>query len=160
MNFSNPVEVVFDTSALLGAAIFEKQGREKGEAKEALEYLNAQNHMLVLSREIIEESTGRLWLKGERGSNYIRKLFDLLDELDRQGRVIRSTKNKRIELRVQIPERLEHDIHVIRTAVDLTRKGITVCLIHKNPRDFEPIKEEMRKKHGILVLKPEEYVDP
>ncbi len=163
MNFSNPVEVVFDTSALLGAAIFENEGREKGEAKEALEYLNAQCHKLVLSREIIEESTGRLWVEGERSLPYIRKLFDLLDELERKGRVIRLPKNvgvESIELGFQIPEGLEHDIHVMKTAVGVKRRGITVCLVHKNPRHFDSIKEEMRRNHDILVLKPEEYFDP
>ncbi len=45
-------------------------------------------------------------------------------------------------------------------AVKGKRKGITVCLVHKNPRHFEPVKEDMDKKHGISVLKPGEYVDP
>ena len=165
MIFSNPVEVVFDTSALLGAAIFEKEKGEKGKAKEALEYLNAQCHKLVLSREIVEESTGRLWINGARGSPYIRKLIDSLDELERRGKVIRLPKDVKLEfvdLGFQIPEDLEHDIHVLKTAVSVKgkRRGITVCLVHKNPNDFDPIKEEMRRMHDIRVLSPEEYVDP
>ncbi len=163
MNFSNPVEVVFDTSALLGAVIFENERKEKGEAKEALEYLNAQCHKLVLSREIVEESTGRLWIEGTRGFTYIQKLLDLLDELERKGKVIRLPKSVKIEsiaLGFQIPKEIEHDIHVIKTAVAVKRKGITVCIVHKNSRHFEPIKEELRKKHGIFVSTPVEYVDP
>ncbi|HUV80623.1 MAG TPA: hypothetical protein VMW40_07380 [Candidatus Bathyarchaeia archaeon] len=159
MIFNNPVEVVFDTSALLGAAIFEKEGREKG----ALEYLNAQCHKLVLSREIVEESTGRLWIEGARGSPYIRKLLDLLDELERKGKVIKLPKKikvESIELEFQIPEWLEHDIHILKTAVAIKRKGMDVCIVHKNPGHFEPVKDEMLKNHGILVRTAEEYVYP
>ena len=113
------------------------------------------SHILRISEKITKECKSVLKNKG-LPPHYILPLLGGL--LEPKGKIKKCQyKPEDIELKVSVPE---HDRHVLEAAVAVKRRGITVCLVHKNPRDFEPIKEDMDKKHGILVLSLEEYVDP
>lgn len=156
MKREGPVEVVFDTSVIIGA-ILESLGEEKGSSRIALNSIIKRcNHVLRISNDIIKECREHFSFDG-----YVSKLIltTLLGQLEPENKIKRcSYRPEDINLKVSVPE---HDRHIAEAAVAVKgkRKGITVCLVHKNPNDFEPIKEEMRKKHDILVLSPEEYVD-
>ena len=156
MKLEDPVEVILDTSVILGA-ILESQGKEAGDAsRNALEALKERpHHILRISKEIRKECEANLENKGWPSYWILKMLFAPLELKEKIKKCL--YKPEDIELKVSVPE---HDRHVVEAAVAVKRKGITVCLVHKNPRDFEPIKEDMDKKHGILVLSLEEYVDP
>jgi hypothetical protein len=112
-------------------------------------------HILRISEEIEKECRKDLMKRGLPPHLILPILFGPLEP---KGKIKRlSYRSEDIRLRVSVPE---HDRHVVEAAVAIKRRGIAVCLVHKNPRDFEPIKEEMRRKHGILVLSPKEYIDP
>jgi len=168
MNLDGPVEIVFDTSVIIGA-ILESLGKEEGSSRDALNsIIKRRNHILRISNDIIKECREHFSFGG-----YYSKLIltTLLGQLAPENKVRRiSYRSEDINLKVSVPE---HDLHVAEAAVAVKnlslekdglpkkkrkRKGITVCLVTKNLRHFEP--EEMRRNHDISVLTPEEYVDP
>lgn len=158
MNLKGPVEVVFDTSVIIGA-ILESHGKDTGDAsRNALEALKERpGHILRISKEIRKECEANLEHKGWPSYWILKMLFAPLELKEKIKKC--QYRPEDIELNVSVPE---HDRHVIEAAVAVKgkRRGINVCIVHKNPKDFEPIKEEMYEKHDISVLKPEEYVDP
>ena len=168
MNIKDPVEVVFDTSVIIGA-ILEDLGKEEGSSRDALNsIIKRHNHILRISKDINDECINHFHFDGLY-SNMILKI--LLGPLESENKIRRiSYISEDINLKVSVPE---HDRHVAEAAVAVKnlsleknalpkkkrkRKGITVCLVTKNLRHFEP--EEMRRNHDISVLTPEEYVDP
>ncbi len=158
MNLEGPVEVVFDTSVIIGD-ILESYDKEAGGAsRNALTSLiERPYHILRISEKIRIECKEDLKHRGLPPHYILPLLFSLLEP---KGKIkMCQYRPEGIKLKVSVPE---HDRHVVETAVAVKgkRRGITVCLVHKNPRHFEPIKEEMHEKHGIFVLSPEEYVDP
>ncbi|MGB2727046.1 MAG: hypothetical protein WBD09_01030 [Halobacteriota archaeon] len=157
MKREGPVEAVLDTSVIIGA-ILESYDKETGSAsRNALTSLiERPYHILRISEKIRIECKKDLKHRG-LPPDLILPL--LLGPLEPKGKIKMVRYNQEdIELKVSVPA---HDRHVVEAAVAVKgkRKGMIVCLVHKNPRHFEPIKEEMRKKHDILVLSPEEYVD-
>jgi hypothetical protein len=156
MDIKDPVEVVFDTSVIIGA-ILESYGKEAGDASRNVltSLIERPSHILRISEKIRKECKDDLV---KRGLPPHLILPILLGPLEPKGKIKKCQyRSEDIELNVSVPE---HDRHVVEAAVAIKRKGITVCIVHKNPRHFDPIKEEMRKKHDIFVLKSEEYVDP
>ena len=158
MDIDGPVDVVFDTSVIIGA-IRESFHKEAGDAsRNALTSLiERPHHILWISERIRKECEDHLKKRGLPPHHILPILWGLLEPEGKMRKI--QYKPEDIEHNVSVPE---HDRHVVDAAVAVKgkRSRVTVCLIHKNPRDFELIKEEMRKKHGIRVLKPEEYVDP
>ena len=155
MNLEGPVEVVFDTSVIIGA-ILESWGEEEGSSRDALNsIIKRHNHILRISKDINDECINHFHFDGLY-SNMILKI--LLGPLESENKIRRiSYRSEDINLKVSVPE---HDRHVAEAAVAVKdkRKGLTVCLVTKNLRHFEP--EEMRRNYDILVLTPGEYVDP
>ncbi len=155
MKLEGPVEVVFDTSVIIGA-ILESLGEEKGSSRIALNSLIKHcNHTLRISEDIRKECREHFNIAGFH-SNLMLKV--LLGQLEPENKIKKiSYRPEDINLEVSVPE---HDRHVAEAAVAVKgkRKGITVCLVTKNLRHFRP--EEWRKKHKISVLSPEEYVAP
>lgn len=155
MNVKDPVEVVFDTSVIIGA-ILESLGEEEGSSRDALNsIIKRHNHILRISKDINDECINHFHFDGLY-SNMILKI--LLGPLESENKIRRiSYRSEDINLKVSVPE---HDRHVAEAAVAVKdkRKGLTVCLVTKNLRHFEP--EEMRRNYDILVLTPGEYVDP
>jgi len=155
MNLDGPVDVVFDTSVIIGA-ILESWGKEEGSSRDALNsIIKRRNHILRISNDIIKECREHFSFGG-----YYSKLIltTLLGQLEPENKIKRiSYRSEDINLKVSVPE---HDRHVAEAAVAVKdkRKGLTVCLVTKNLRHFEP--EEMRRNYDILVLTPGEYVDP
>ncbi len=155
MNLDGPVEVVFDASVIIGA-ILESWGKEEGSSRDALNsIIKRHNHILRISNDIIKECREHFSFGG-----YYSKLIltTLLGQLVPENKIKRiSYRSEDINLKVSVPK---HDQHVAEAAVAVKdkRKGLTVCLVTKNLRHFEP--EEMRMNHDISVLTPEEYVDP
>lgn len=155
MKKEGPVEVVFDTSVIIGA-ILEDLGKEEGSSRDALNsIIKRHNHILRISKDINDECINHFHFDGLY-SNMILKI--LLGPLESENKIRRiSYRSEDINLKVSVPE---HDRHVAEAAVAVKdkRKGLTVCLVTKNLRHFEP--EEMRRNYDILVLTPGEYVDP
>jgi len=155
MNLEGPVEIVFDTSVIIGA-ILESWGKEEGSSRDALNsIIKSRNHILRISNDIIKECREHFSFGG-----YYSKLIltTLLGQLEPENKIKRiSYRSEDINLKVSVPE---HDRHVAEAAVAVKdkRKGLTVCLVTKNLRHFEP--EEMHRNYDILVLTPGEYVDP
>jgi len=155
MNLEGPVEIVFDTSVIIGA-ILESWGKEEGSSRDALNsIIKSRNHILRISNDIIKECREHFSFGG-----YYSKLIltTLLGQLEPENKIKRiSYRSEDINLKVSVPE---HDRHVAEAAVAVKdkRKGLTVCLVTQNLRHFEP--EEMRRNYDILVLTPGEYVDP
>lgn len=149
-----PVEVVFDTSVIIGA-ILESSGKEAGDAsRNALEALKERpSHILRISKGIRKECEANLENRGWPSHWILKMLFAPLELKEKIKKC--QYRPEDIELNVSVPE---HDRHVVEAAMAVKRRGITICLVHKNPRHFKP--EEMRRNHDILVLSPEEYVDP
>ncbi|RJS75327.1 hypothetical protein CW713_12380 [Methanophagales archaeon] len=155
MNLEGPVEIVFDTSVIIGA-ILESWGKEEGSSRDALNsIIKSRNHILRISNDTIKECREHFSFGG-----YYSKLIltTLLGQLEPENKIKRiSYRSEDINLKVSVPE---HDRHVAEAAVAVKdkRKGLTVCLVTKNLRHFEP--EEMHRNYDILVLTPGEYVDP
>lgn len=168
MNIKDPVEVVFDTSVIIGA-ILESWGEEEGSSRDALNsIIKRRNHILRISNAINNECINHFHFDGFYSNLILKTLLGPLESENKIRRI--SYRSKDINLKVFVPE---HDRHVAEAAVAVKtlsleknalpkkkrkRKGITVCLVTKNLRHFEP--EEMRRNHDISVLTPEEYVDP
>ncbi|MHC1566355.1 MAG: PIN domain-containing protein [Candidatus Syntropharchaeia archaeon] len=156
MNLEGPVEVVFDTSVIIGA-ILESYGKESGDAsRNALTSLiERPYHILRISKSIREECENSLKKRGLPSTH----ILILLKLLEPKGKLKKVSIDQDMELSVSVHE---DDRHVVETAVAVKgkRKGVTVCLVHKNPRHFDPIREELCRNHDILILTPEEYVDP
>ena len=156
MNLEGPVEAVFDTSVIIGA-ILESYGREAGDTSRSVltSLIERPSHILRISEKAVKECKDVLEKHGLPPRYILPILWGLFES---RGKIKKCQyRPEDIELDVSIPE---HDRHIVEAAVAIKRKGITVCIVHKNPRHFEPIKEEMHRKHDILVLKPDEYVDP
>jgi hypothetical protein len=156
MNLEGPVEVVFDTSVIIGA-ILESLGKEAGDASRNVltSLIERPYHILRISEKIRKECKDDLVKRG-LPPHYILPI--LWGPLVPKGKIKKCQyMPEDIKLNVSVPA---HDRHVVEAAVAVKRRGIKVCLVHKNPNHFEPIKEEMHRKHGILVLRSEEYVDP
>jgi len=149
------MEVVFDTSVIIGA-ILESWGEEEGQSLDALNaIIKRRYHILRISSAIKDECINHFNFDGFY-SNLILKT--LLGPLESENKVKRcSYKPKDINLKVSVPE---HDRHVAEAAIAVKgkRRGITVGIVTKNLRHFEP--EEMRRNYDISVLTPEEYADP
>jgi len=149
------VEVVFDTSVIIGA-ILESFGEEEGSSRDALNsIIKRRNHILRISNDIIKECREHFSFGGYYSKLILKILLGPLESENKIRRI--SYISEDINLKVSVPE---HDRHVAEAAVAVKdkRKGLTVCLVTKNLRHFEP--EEMRRNYDILVLTPGEYVDP
>jgi len=155
MKLEGPVEVVFDTSVIVGA-ILESRGEENGSSRVAFNSIIKRcNHILRISNDIVKESREHFRSEGLKSTGLLTVLIGQLDAENKIKYISYSPED--LNLKVSVPD---HDRHVVEAAVAVKgkRKGITVCLVTKNSRHFEP--EEMRRNYGISVLTPEEYVDP
>jgi predicted nucleic acid-binding protein len=156
MNIEGPVEVVFDTSVIIGA-ILESLGLEAGGASRnaLIVLIQRRYHILQISEQIRIECKDDLVKRG-LPPHY---LLDFLRRLLEPSEKIKSCRyrSEDINLKVSVPE---HDRHVAEAALAVKgkRKKLAVCLVTKNTRHFPP--EEMRRYHEIVVLTPEEYIDP
>ena len=154
------MELIFDTSVIIGA-ILESLGREAGGVSRTalISLIQRPYHILRISEEIGQECKEDLVKRGLPPHYLLDFLRNLLEPSKKIKKCQFRSEDFKLKVSVPVPD---HDRHVVEAAVAVKegRKGITVCLVHKNPNDFDPIKEEMRKKHCILVLSPEEYVDP
>lgn len=156
MNTSGPLEAVFDANVIIGD-IKETLDKEAGdESRVAFEALRVRPyHILRISKEIIKECKNYLEKEGLPASLLLKILFGPFELKEKIKKI--EYKKEDIEIKATVPY---HDLHVAEAAVAVKgkRKGIIVCLVTKNFRDFNP--DEWKEKHDILVLSPKEYVDP
>lgn len=150
-----PTEIVLDTSVYIGA-IREQSGKETGDAYVSLKRTGEQKHKVIISKKVVEEIQKILQKRGIRLTDSLIP-FMLVSDLRR----IEDDTVEGIRLGISPPKSASDvDIHVMKTAVALKKKGITICILHKNPRDFNQIKDNLYEEYGIFVLTPKDYNDP
>jgi predicted nucleic acid-binding protein len=156
MNLEGPVEVVFDTSVIIGA-ILESWGEEHGQSREAFNSIvMRRDHILRFSDAIIKECIKHFHFKGIYAKLILTTQLGQLEP----GNKIKKCSYRSEDIQLEVPVLHEEDRPVLETAVAIKRRGITICLVHKNPRHFNPISGEMQRHHGILVRSAGEYIDP
>lgn len=155
MNIEGPVEAVFDTSVIIGA-ILESWGEEQGQSRRAFNSIvMRRNHILRFSDAIIKECIKHFHFKGIYAKLILTTQLGQLPD-----NKIKKCSYRSEDIQLEVPVLHEEDRPVLETAVAIKRRGITICLVHKNPRHFYPISDAMQRHHGILVRSAGEYIDP
>jgi len=135
MNIKDPMEVVFDTSVIIGA-ILESWGEEEGSSRDALNsIIKRLNHILRISNAINNECINHFHFDGFYSNLILKTLLGPLESENKIKRI--SYRSKDINLKVSVPE---HDRHVAEAAVavkNLSLEKNALPAQSKNPVIFK-----------------------